>query len=192
MTRFADLVRRYGFDILVVFLAIAAAAEIVIRRESEGAPTSSPWLTVPAIVVMALTLLARERYPFAGPAAYWLLAAGISFVDGRVVTFPTGVFVLGMAASFLLGNLSSAREARTGLAIVLAGTLIVIFNRPDHAVGEFVFFPLLFGICWLAGFAVRERAAAAEAAEARAERAESERETAARIAVAEERARIAR
>jgi signal transduction histidine kinase len=192
VTRFADLVRRYGFDILVVFLAIAAAAEIVIRRESEGAPTSSPWLTVPAIVVMALTLLARERYPFAGPAAYWLLAAGISFVDGRVVTFPTGVFVLGMAASFLLGNLSSAREARTGLAIVLAGTLIVIFNRPDHAVGEFVFFPLLFGICWLAGFAVRERAAAAEAAEARAERAESERETAARIAVAEERARIAR
>ena len=149
MTRFADLVRRYGFDILVVFLAIAAAAEIVIRRESEGAPTSSPWLTVPAIVVMALTLLARERYPFAGPAAYWLLAAGLSFVDGRVVTFPTGVFVLGMAASFLLGNLSSAREARTGLAIVLAGTLIVIFNRPDHAVGEFVFIPLLFGICWL-------------------------------------------
>jgi signal transduction histidine kinase len=190
--RSTELARRYSFDALVVFLASAAAAEIVIRRDSEDAPASSPWFTVSAIGVMALTLLARKRYPFAGPAAYWLLAAGLSFVDGRAVTFPTGVFVLGMAASFLLGNLSSAREARTGLAIVLAGTLIVIFNRPDHAVGEFLFFPLLFGICWLAGFAVRERAAAAEAAEARAERAERDRESAARIAVAEERARIAR
>ena len=47
-------------------------------------------------------------------------------------------------------------------------------------------------IAWLAGFALRERAAQAEAAEERALLAEREREAAARIAVAEERARIAR
>ena len=51
---------------------------------------------------------------------------------------------------------------------------------------------MLLGIGWLAGFALRERAQRAEAAELRACQAEKERETTARIAVAEERARIAR
>jgi signal transduction histidine kinase len=44
----------------------------------------------------------------------------------------------------------------------------------------------------VAGFAVRERAEQAQAAEVRATAAELERDAAARIAVAEERARIAR
>ena len=52
--------------------------------------------------------------------------------------------------------------------------------------------PVLFAIAWLVGLALRERAEQAEAAEARAAQAERERETRARIAVAEERARIAR
>ena len=47
-------------------------------------------------------------------------------------------------------------------------------------------------MAWLAGYALRERAEQAEAAEERAIRAEREREAAARVAVAEERARIAR
>ncbi len=52
--------------------------------------------------------------------------------------------------------------------------------------------PVLFTIGWLAGFSQRERVTAAEAAEQRATHAEREREAAARVAVAEERARIAR
>ena len=51
---------------------------------------------------------------------------------------------------------------------------------------------MLFAVGWLIGFAVRERAEKMEAAEQRAARAERERESAARVAVAEERARIAR
>ena len=73
-----------------------------------------------------------------------------------------------------------------------SGAAIVVYNDPNHSPGEFVFTPVLFAIAWLAGFALRERAEQAEAAEARAALAERERETAARIAVAEERARIAR
>ena len=52
--------------------------------------------------------------------------------------------------------------------------------------------PVLFAVGWLVGFALRERAEQTEAAEQRAARAERERENAARLAVAEERARIAR
>jgi signal transduction histidine kinase len=55
-----------------------------------------------------------------------------------------------------------------------------------------VFIPILFGICWVAGFALRERAEETEAALVRASEAERDREVAARIAVSEERARIAR
>jgi Histidine kinase len=68
----------------------------------------------------------------------------------------------------------------------------VVYNKPAPSVSELVFIPLLFGICWLAGFAVRERAEQAQTAELRAAQAERERDAAARIAVAEERARIAR
>ncbi len=55
-----------------------------------------------------------------------------------------------------------------------------------------MFVPLEFAISWVAGLAVRERAVQAEAAELRATQAEQERDVAARIAVAEERTRIAR
>jgi signal transduction histidine kinase len=192
VTRSTDLARRHGFDALTVFLTVAALLEVTLRRDAENAPTTSLWFALPAIAVMALTLLARRRYPFGGPAAYWLLAAALSFVDGYLVTFPTSLFVLGMAAAFLLGNIADGLKARIGLATVLLAIVVVIYNRPEHSASELVFFPLLFGICWLAGFAVRERSVQAEAAEARAERAESDREVAARIAVAEERARIAR
>jgi signal transduction histidine kinase len=55
-----------------------------------------------------------------------------------------------------------------------------------------VLLPVVFGLAWLAGLAQRNRTVEVESAEQRAERAERDREVAARIAVAEERARIAR
>jgi signal transduction histidine kinase len=78
------------------------------------------------------------------------------------------------------------------LAIVLSGAAILVYNDPNRTAGDFIFVPAMFAIAWLAGFALRARAAQAEAAEQRVTQAERERELAARIAVAEERARITR
>jgi signal transduction histidine kinase len=64
--------------------------------------------------------------------------------------------------------------------------------KPKHGAGELFFTPGLFAIGWLAGFALRERAAQADAAEQRAADAERGREENARRAVFEERVRIAR
>jgi signal transduction histidine kinase len=97
-----------------------------------------------------------------------------------------------MAVAFLLGNLRNALKAGIGLALVVAGAVIVVYEIPGHSTAELVFIPLEFAISWVAGFALRERAEQAEAAEVRATQAERERDAAARIAVAEERARIAR
>jgi signal transduction histidine kinase len=100
--------------------------------------------------------------------------------------------VAGLIAAYLLGNLRDARQAHIGLLIVLGGSAVIIYNDPIRSPGDFVFTAVLFGIGWLGGYALRERASHAEEAEARAVEAEREREAAARIAVAEERARIAR
>jgi len=184
--------RRYGFDVLIALLTIAAMVELVVGRDAPNAPHTTLLFAIPAIAIMVLPLFARRRYPFAAPTAYWLLATALSFVDGRLVPFATSVFAIGMAAAFLLGNLRDALQARLGLAVVLGGAAILVYNIPGHSTSELVFIPLLFGICWLAGFALQERAAQAEAAEQRATYAEQQRAAAARIAVAEERARIAR
>ncbi len=192
VSRLGNLVRAYGFDLLIVLLAIAAMLQLVFREDAEGAPSTTLWFCVPAAALMALPLVARRKFPFAAAAAFWLIAVGVSFVDGRLVPFLFTIFVVGMAASFLLGSLRDARDAWMGLVIVLGGAAIVLYNLPTHSIGQLVFYPLLFGVCWLAGFALHERAEQAEAAEARATQAEREREVGARIAVAEERARIAR
>jgi signal transduction histidine kinase len=192
VSRFGQVARGWWFDVLIVVLASAAVLEVAIRREDRDAPQTTLWFCVPAAAVVALVLLARRRFPFGAPAAFWLLAAATSFVDGRLIPYPAGLYLAGMLAAFLLGNLRDPVLARVGLAVVLGSMATIILNRPGHSPGEVVFIPLLFGIAWLAGFALNARAEQADAAEARAVQAERERETAARIAVAEERARIAR
>ena len=192
MSRIGQAARGSGFDVLIALLAVAAALELALRRDDRDAPETTLWFCIPAVAVVVLGLLARRRYPFGAPAAFWLLAAAVSFVDGRLIPFPAGVYLAGMFAAFLLGNLRDAVLARVGLVVVLGSMATIMLNLPDHSPGEVVFIPLLFGIAWLAGFALNARAEQADAAEARAAHAEREREAAARIAVAEERTRIAR
>ena len=192
MNRATSLARRYGVDVLIVLASIVGGLVVGLREETSRTPTTPLWFTVPAVALLPLPLLARRRYPFAAPTAVWLLAAVLSFVDGRLIPYTLTASVTGMAAAFLLGSLRNETQGRIGLVVVLGGAALIAYNTPAASAGEYVFTPLLFGIGWLAGFAVHERAAQAEAAEDRARRAERERESAARLAVAEERARIAR
>jgi signal transduction histidine kinase len=192
VTRLEIFARRYWFDLIAVLAAVDAVLEIALRRGSSDAPQTTLWFGIPVTAAILLGLLARRRVPFGAPAAFWVLAAAASFVDGRLIPFVTVVFVAGMAGAFMLGHVRDAVQARLGLAVVVGAAVIIVYNDPKHAGGELVFIPVLFGICWLAGFALRTRAEQAEAAEERAAQAERERESAARLAVAEERARIAR
>jgi signal transduction histidine kinase len=205
--RIQDLAREYWFELLIAVMAIAGMLELVVGRNSPGAPTTTLWFTVPAIAVLVLPLFARRRFPFAAPAAYWLLAAGLTYVDPLLIPFVGSLGVVGLAAAFLLGNLRDSRQAGIGLALVIGSMVIVIDAIPGpQTASQYVFITLRFVAAWVAGYALRENAERAEAAEMRAtlaekEReaaemravlAEREREAAAKIAVAEERARIAR
>ena len=192
VSRVRYLAREYWFELLIAVLGITAMLELVVGRNAPGAPSTTMWFAIPAVAVMVLPLFARWRFPFAAPAAYWLIAAALTVVDGLLIPSMVSLFPVGMASAFLLGNLRDVRKAWIGLAIVLGGITTVVYNIPGHLTAELVFIPVNFAIGWAAGFALRERAEKAEAAEMRATQAERDREAAARIAVAEERARIAR
>jgi hypothetical protein len=146
VTRVWHFARTYGLDALIVIGAVESALEVALRHDPAREPRTTLWFAVPAIALVVLPLLARRRFRFAAPASVWLLAAALSFVDGRLVPFTPSAFVAGFAAAFLLGNLRDAVQARLGLAIVLGGAAIVIYNDPTHVAGDYIFTPLLFAI----------------------------------------------
>jgi signal transduction histidine kinase len=207
VTRIRHVAREHWFELLIAVMAIAGMLELVVGRDSPGAPATSLWFSVPAVAVLVLPLFLHRRFPFAAPAAYWFTATALTFLDGLLIQFIGSLGVVGLATAFLLGNLRDDRQAGIGLAIVLGCIVVVVANIPGAQSGsDLVFIPLRFVVAWIAGYALRERAEQAEAAEMRATLAEREREAAemratlaererdaaARIAVAEERARMAR
>jgi signal transduction histidine kinase len=193
MNRVGNVAKEYWWELLIAAMLIAGIVQLIVENGSPGAPTSTLWFQIPALCLLAAPLFARRRFPFAAPASYWVLAAALTFADGRVVVFPDSFQVIGLGAALLLGNLRDRRKAFAGLALIVGSMIIVLYNIPGSwTLSAYIFVTLRFAAAWVAGFALRAREEQAETAEARAIRAEGERETVARIAVAEERARIAR
>jgi signal transduction histidine kinase len=189
MSRVVALARRHSYELLIGALLTTAMLELILGRDSS--PMSIRY-AVPLLALLVAPLFAHGRFPFAAPASYWVVAAAISFVNGELIPFMVSLFPVGLVAAFLLGNQRDLRRAWAGLAIVLGGIVTVVYNIPGHLTAELLVIPVDFAISWAAGFVLRDRAQKAEEAEVRALQAEREREAAARVAVAEERARIAR
>ena len=193
MSRTRAFAREWWFELLIAALAVAAILQVLVSRDSPGAPATTLWFSIPAMAVLVLPLLARRRFPFAAAAAYWLLAVVITLVDGTLIPSVDSLSVVGLAAAFLLGNLRDRKQAWLGLAIVTGSMLTVVHYIPgQQSASLYIFITLRYVAAWIAGYALHERSEQAEAAEVRAAQAEREREAAARVAVAEERSRIAR
>ena len=182
----------WGLDVLIVLAAVGGALGTIARNDSDRPDGLQLWFEVVAITIVPLLLLGRKRWPFAAPAFVWIASAALSFVDHQLITTQPGVYLCGMGAAVLLGGLRSGIQARVGLAVVLISAATVIAHDPTEGIDDLIFSTSLFGVAWLVGFALRARAEKSEVAEDRALRAERERESAARVAVAEERARMAR
>ena len=83
MSHLRNLARQYWFDLLVALLVIAAMVEVALGRGNpRGAPHTTLWFCLPAIAILALPIFARRRFPFAGPAVYWLWGAGTRIQRG--------------------------------------------------------------------------------------------------------------
>lgn len=182
----------WGLDVLIVVAALESGIGAALRTDADRPDGALLWLEVLLITGLVLVLLARRRFPFLAPAVLWIGCAAASLVDGQLISSQAGIFVAGLFAAVLLGRLRSPVQSRAGLLIVVACSVTVVYDVPNHDPADLFFTPLIFVVGWVVGFALRERAQQAEAAEERALRAERERESAARLAVAEERARMAR
>ncbi|GAA4387372.1 histidine kinase [Ornithinibacter aureus] len=192
MHRLRVFLLEHGLDAIIVCLAAAAALTIVTHTGSTGTDDVGVVFHAVAVVVMSLALTLRRRAPFAIPAGTWLSSATLSIVDGSLIAGQAPLSIVGMIAAVLLGDLKDHRQARAGLAVVVASAATVAYQDPTHAAGDLFFIPGLFAAGWLVGFTLHARTEQAEAAEELAARAEWQRRNEGRVAVAEERARIAR
>src|SRR4051794_41477668 len=57
---------------------------------------------------------------------------------GRLVVFPAGIFLAGMAAALLLGMLPDRHRARLGLAVIVAAATVIVSNDPRRTTGEVI------------------------------------------------------
>ena len=192
MNRLLPLARRYWFDAVVLGLAGIGVTGAILGRHKTIGPEGPLWFDVLAMLAIVLPLLARRRYPFGAPVAVGVVAAATSFVDGTVVPFDGVVFIVGCAALFLVGSLRDRAQAVAGFAIAESVAAVVVHNDPRSAVGNFIVGSIIFTIVWSIAFGVGRKSVETDEAKERAARAEREREERAHLAVADERARIAR
>ena len=192
MSPFRQILRTHAVAALLIAAALVGALGTAARTDPSMPTGPAAWAEAVAVAGVVLILLLRRRYPFGAPAAVWFASAALSFVDGKLITSQGVVFIVGLAAALLLGNLRNDVKGRIGLLIVIGGALIIVYNDPSSDAGNLTSTTLMFAISWLVGYVLRERLERTEAAEHRAALVERDREMTARVAAAEERTRIAR
>jgi len=177
--------------VVVGVLVVICVVEVAVRPQLTAIGLPRPVVLI-ALGALVLPLLAWPRFPFAAPVTVWIIAAALSFIEGRLVAGSFGAYLTGITAAALLGSLRDSRKARIGLVIVVASSALVVRGDPSASLTSLIFLPAFFALAWFVGLTVRNRVEQAEASEQRAVLAELARESDARTAVAEERARIAR
>src|SRR5262245_21340523 len=152
MSRLEGLARTYWVDALIALLAIAGMLDVVVARTSQSDPRTDLWVSMLLLAVLVAPIFARRRFPFGGPAAYWVLAAAITFYDGVLIAFVGSLGVVGLATAFMLGNLRNGLKAGIGLAIITVSIVTVVYNIPGtETTSNYVFISLRFVVAWLAG-----------------------------------------
>jgi signal transduction histidine kinase len=178
----------YAVDLLVAATIVAAILEAWLVEDVEG----SSWGLTAFALAWGLPMFARRRFPVAAPAATVVLIGVQAAVWDHSVPYSFGVLLISLIASSQFGLLGLSRGGLAGAALVALMIVFVGLRDPEGAAGDYLFVLALQAIAWLIGFAFHERNRRAAQLTERAERAERARETEARAAVAEERARIAR
>jgi signal transduction histidine kinase len=169
-----------GLDILLA-LGLAALLQLEIWGSDVTVPKS---LAVPVGLLMTVPLAWRRRAPLAVVAVVMAALAAQSLVDSSEQP-PQTPFLALVVAVYSLAAYTDRPRALFGGAISLA---VILLSEPDDFI---VAGPLYTGV-WLAGRLFRDRQRLAAALQSRTDALEREQEETARLAIAEERARIAR
>jgi signal transduction histidine kinase len=184
MRRVADRLRRHlaALDVAIAVLLAAFITEDVLLSDLTGDPA----ILVPAGLAMTLPLAWRRRRPFAVlSVAMAALAISSVAIPGSTGAEPDTVLIPLLLATYSVAAYGELRRAQAGLAISLAALSV---NEP----GDLIVLAPLFAGVWAAGRLIRARERDARKLRDLAEALERERVEEARLAVVEERARIAR
>jgi signal transduction histidine kinase len=168
---------------LDALLALGLAA--LVQLEIWGSDVTVPKaLAVPVGLLMTLPLASRRRVPLAVVAVVMGALAVQSVLDSSEQP-PQTPFLALVAAVYSVAAYSDRTPALIGGGISL---VVILLSEPDDFI---VAGPLYTGV-WLAGRLYRDRQRLAAALQSRTVALELEQEETARLAIAEERARIAR
>jgi signal transduction histidine kinase len=186
------LARGHWFDaLLLVFLGMGITGAVITQDDKNG-PLGPLWFDILATVGIIVPLFFRRRFPFYAPVASGVVFALSSFVDGRFAPYSLITTLVAVTAFVCMGLVRDRTQAIAGLAFGIGVAAIVAHNDPQGGARNFVVSSVFFAVGWGIGFALSRKYWEAEQAKERALRAERERIERARLAVAEERTRIAR
>ncbi|MFI6009875.1 sensor histidine kinase [Streptomyces sp. NPDC051243] len=199
MQRLYDFIRRHptwvdGF--WAVFLLGISAVTVTVRDEGGQNPpgTDSEAAIVAVVLMLCLVIALRRRMP----EKMLLLAIGVGLAQLvlNVATTPANFAFLVIV--YTVAATGARWASRLALAAGLCAAPVAQLRWPEQdssalgTVALMIFTSVPFALAWVLGDSIRTRRAYYEQLEERATRLEKEREAQAKVAVAAERARIAR
>ncbi|KOG35423.1 sensor histidine kinase [Streptomyces resistomycificus] len=195
MQRLYDFLRRHPTwvdSFWAVFLFGISVVGETARQEARG--TDAPAVVVPIVLLLCLVIALRRRMP----EKMLLLALGLG-VAQLVLDVETTAADFGFLVIVYTVAATGARWAsRLALAAGLCAAPLAQLRWPSDDAGQLgniaqmIFLMVPFALAWVLGDSIRTRRAYFAQLEERAARLEKEREAQAKVAVAAERARIAR
>ncbi|CAL9515179.1 sensor histidine kinase [Streptomyces pilosus] len=195
MQRLYDFLRRHptwvdGFWAVVLFgLSVVGGATV---EESRG--TDLPALTVPVVLLLSLVVALRRRMP--ERMLVLALAVGVAQLVVDVATVPADFALLVIV--YTVAAIGARWASRLALTAGLCAAPLAQLRWPNEDqsvatnVAVMIFQAVPFALAWVLGDSIRTRRAYFAQLEERAARLEKERAAQAKVAVAAERARIAR
>jgi signal transduction histidine kinase len=193
--RLYDFLRRHptwvdGFWAVFLF-GIAVVSEIAGR---EAAGTDSPVVIVPVVLLLCLVIALRRRMP--EKMLLLAIVLGVAQLALDVATTPADFALLVIV--YTVAATGARWASRLSLTVGLCAAPVAQLRWPledASALGnaaKAIFLTVPFALAWVLGDSIRTRRAYFAQLEERAARLEKEREAQSKVAVAAERARIAR
>ncbi|TWH21611.1 signal transduction histidine kinase [Prauserella rugosa] len=177
---------------IVLFALDVALYSLFVAFPVPDVPPPPPWYVgIPLAVCLLAAVPVRRRHPQL--MAYWVLVWTVPHVVFGIGKTTIGVAVVSCIALYTLVVYTGRRQAAVYTALTLVVSLAhQIIEFPGEWLVNTVTVVLSLALCWVLGEFVGARRAYQAEVEARLALLENERHQATRIAVAEERERIAR
>jgi signal transduction histidine kinase len=204
VSRLVALTKKYWFDAAIA-LDLALALNAVVGSQGKGVhhgPEGPLWLDVLITLAFFLPGFARRRFPFGALVTSAVVAGATSFADHSLAQNNGFYFVGAIFIAALFGMRPDRRQAVGGLLLIYVVSVVINANFASYsndpkdtfgnAVGNVIWSIVTFTVLWVIGFTLGGRMREADVARRLALQAEQDREEQARLAVGEERARIAR